>query len=609
MLGDWALLSQISDIRNLFTAGWEPRPLDELEEPEMVKFATHQTRGNLNGNSTEYEVFQATFGVEETFRQKWSENLENRSDRHARSRPCERVEAWIMYGLIIGQLLSAGQQGSSCGNQFRDALAALKRSIVEDRYDALMAGLDLPSAAVEQIKDESSQCWWGLINSGLLLVIDETILSCKNRKARKLGQLKYVQGKPHPLGLFFNGALQRLLLSRQPFLVDAQLKWSLLSFSMHDALEHLVMRSEANQGRAFIVLNDAGFPSQPLLLDPHAYQSKFILSVSTSLVSGDMRHLPINLQPHAKLSQNYLFYNSRLHVWANLRKEKNYTHCIVTSAFENLPPPTFPTPMSENEVTGLFEKWKLPRLQQFFKHAELATGNSEHTDICLHVYLKNLTGVDLANPVDETGRVTEKSLQGLNARRLKLICATLGIKTDDRLTVKEMAESILKNHPNSIQFVEHPPVFREIDIPASVSATDVSNAKLRLDDVVKRMLIPQAKPAFFADMYSQNFGLEDRFDQQLYDFFALRKVRQANSKLSVGFILFSLLNAYGLWKEHHLAALPDHTARTESQIAKTSLLHFTEMVVIAIAEEYADNVPDPDENLTPPPKRWKTKEI
>jgi hypothetical protein len=123
----------------------------------------------------------------------------------------------------------------------------------------LQAAFSIEDSGWASVVSHLRSQWCENINPGMLLVVDESILASESKQAYYEGKLKYIEGKPHPKGYFFNGALQRFRYSQCVFMIDLEYKLGFNSNSMGDALLVIVERSEKQFSKSFVVLADSVF--------------------------------------------------------------------------------------------------------------------------------------------------------------------------------------------------------------------------------------------------------------------------------------------------------------------------------------------------------------
>lgn len=138
--------------------------------------------------------------------------------------------------------------------------------------------------------------------------MDESILESDSKEAHNSGMIKYIAGKPHPKGYFFVGALQCFKYTRLGFLIDLNWKWSHDGPGMGEALMICVQGAEELLRTKFVVISDSGYPASRLLIERQPQlTSSFICFVSTSMVSGSLRHLPEVIEIAGENSVPYVF--------------------------------------------------------------------------------------------------------------------------------------------------------------------------------------------------------------------------------------------------------------------------------------------------------------
>jgi hypothetical protein len=134
--------------------------------------------------------------------------------------------------------------------------------MTEDRQKTIVAASNLGDDELGAAFLHHRSRLSNLIMVGNLLVIDETILASNSRQAKRDGMLVFVPGKPHLKGFFVHMAVQKLLYSSLPLVLDVECKWSYESLNKNRALLAMTGRLEDQFKMPFIVWQTQDFPPQ-----------------------------------------------------------------------------------------------------------------------------------------------------------------------------------------------------------------------------------------------------------------------------------------------------------------------------------------------------------
>ena len=565
-------------IAELKADGWVPESIAAIKDIAGPLFCTPLiARARGDGETTKLFVLRKLVIPNDGWTEMMSARLRKHS-RPARNAPPTELEFWATFALFLADQLRRGKSSHSVTVPLDGPQKELENLLVsKDRRETLTASLTLDEDEFRSLFAKLSQRWAENIEPGCIFAVDETILGSHSKKARDQGNLKFIQGKPHPKGYFFVGGLQCFAYSKLSYLIDCEWKWSFSSPDMGEALLLVVQRAEQTLQRPLVVLADPGYPSAKLLDGPHAQiTSKFIASASISEVSGDLRSLPTIIGPHAKPDTPYVYTHKARQLIAYVEKKPKYTQCLVTNATEFFgPPPEKPT-FSFTQALTLASNFTTAQLQSFTNWPPPSTPTVASNS---WKYVSEVTGVSLSSPVDHTGHVTSGSLKKLGLPNLKSVAAQLNIPKSSSMQKAQLMKAILKIHPlaraEESDEDEESGEDEEIDedeATAIPAPTRESKAKKRpLSSTDKRAIaqfMPPAKKPSFVELYTDHYGLQDRMNSILYSTFHVASRAQPESKAFWAAICLSLYNTYTLWCEHRITS--QQTAQQKLAAANSS---------------------------------------
>lgn len=564
-------------------AGWTSAALLEPKVPTTTKYAQSSIRNaTVKANSTELWFFNKVFRQEDG----WKSAIDHELAKHprpARSRPVDRLELLALVGWIIGKNLMAGDKSDSLPSGVGSAVASLKSFFVsKDRRATLHGAFNFSRDNLTRLSRAMSIRFVKLIIPGCVLVIDESILETASLKAALEGMLRYIKSKPRPKGLFFNGALQRFLYSGSVYILDLEIKWDFNSLSMADALLEIVRRLEEACARTFVVLADSGFPASKLLLRPTTtIKSKFICSVSASHVSGSLHTLAVAASSTLAFGQETTLYNPHLQLMAYAHKTKKYTICLVTNWDVRFHSRRTEARITYTQAAALAKHFTVAEMVNALRFPRPDPGSREETNAWL--YIRKVFGVNLAYPTDDEGYVTEATLSDLKKLDLQRIARIIGVKQHDSTKKAELVSKILKHHPGT-KPQERPPAHPTKKRKATwpVSDEEFRKVKRNFQDMKKLLMKESARPEF-AQLYSQSYGWQDRFNALLYSTFKPADATRPEAKLTWMLLYTCVINSCSLWQEHQASLLPTPKARAAFRHRLPPLSTFASNLVIQLA--------------------------
>lgn len=569
----------------MLTASWQNVPDTAFPKLDGPYHCDHLLRTSTGRRiRTELDVFKLMIGDESTFIKVMADNLAPHK-RKARSRPPTPREFWIIIGLKLcanvrlkPNKLDKAQGLVDQKNRLQSLLSS------EDRRTNLLAALKLDKQNLQSILTQLTERWQSYILPGKFLVVDETILGSESLQAAKEGMLRYIEGKPHPKGYFFNAALQRFRHSRCVYILDLEIKLDFDSLGMGDALLSLIQRCEERSGKHFVVFADSGYPASRLLIDPtNSIKSKFVASVSVAKVSGQLRMLPEAFQTIGKLNQEFVLYNERLRLHAFIRRSKEFTQCLVTNLYQTQAEISVRPRMTYDQAICLATNFTLSELVSIF-NLPIPTHYSSESNH-MWIFLKQQYGVDLSSPVDSTGFVTRQSLTKLALPAIKEIANAVQVQSKVGMKKEAYIDKILAKHPKAL--VEEMPIRRKSgkrkhdDISPTVQA---KNTKKELENLKVKLSTPTDRPTEFAVHYSASYGWQDRMNSLIYDHLHHQASPTPESKLFWICIFLPLVNAYGLWREQRLSELKTAAEKNRASAQQPPLFDFMIQVCTQLAD-------------------------
>lgn len=572
-------------LRAVATAGWQSEPdmaFPDIESPLYCEPLVR--RSSPNAPSTELDVFKLMVGRETPFINYMSAHLQQHK-RPARSKAPSVREFWISTGLKICNNLKWNQSIEGERTRVDEAKRRLENGLSSrDRSQVLQAAFSIEDAEWPSVVSHLRSQWCENINPGVLMVVDETILGSESKQAYHEGKLKYIEGKPHPKGYFFNGALQRFRYSQCVFLLDLVYKLGFNSSSMGDALLELVERCENQFSKTFVVFADSGYPAGRFLLDPQpAVSSKFIASVSVAKVSGALRKLPEAFEMNGSLGKFWVLTNRKLGLVAFLTKSKEYTQCLVTNYYNFCEIHSDPPKLTYDQAMGLASLFRVSELVKLCKLPPPPPSSNMSSQTWL--FIKHHFGVDLASPVDSTGKVTASSLNALDLPSVRIVASAFNVRTKPGMTKGTIIAAILRVHPMALCEATDKParVAKKEYTEQSASHLLKSLQKEHRNLMVKLLQTCSSKPDW-ACTYSASYGWQDRFNGLIYDSLSQSSSPTPQTKLGWFSIFAPLLNAYGFWCELSLSNLPNAKAKVRAAASLPSFRLFICNVLCQLAD-------------------------
>jgi hypothetical protein len=429
----------------------------------------------------------------------------------------------------------------------------LKSLIPNDRFESIRAGFDLKEPTLRKALAASFDSLITLINVGYLLVVDETISATTSRKASEDGMVRFIPGKPHPKGYFCNMILSKLLKTKLPLVLDVEFKWSFESLSMSTAALALTKRTEERFGRDFGLILDSGYPAGTLLGHPHEdIKSKQIVSCSISKVSGEFRHLVEAASVCFVVGEKTLLWRPADHIVAFIHKKRKYTQVLTTNACGILDAPPLERalhPMSWQQASAIAENFSVDQMTAAFGWPAPSPDETPTKGVYPLEYVSHITGVDLTTPLDANFYVSETSLSALPLPSLKAVaehwrCSKTGYKKKDYI------QAVLRVHPKA---KPTEPLTDSASKKRRRNSDAASGERARslerdADTLAEHLLSHEPRPDF-ADMYTNNYGLEDRVNAVLYRFFDQTGSVTPGSRYTWIFFYICLINTYVLRAE------------------------------------------------------------
>jgi hypothetical protein len=500
------------------------------------------------------------------------------------------IEFWSTIGCALGRNLESGKQGHRIHEKCRDAIERIDGLVETDRRQVLDASFALNEHQFCSVLRDLRMQWSSLISTGYLLLIDETILSSDSKKAANKGRIRFIEGKPHPKGYFYNASVQKLLLSKSIFVLDLEVKWGFDSPNMGDAAIAIVRRCEQQYSHPFDVLLDSGYPASKFLLRPLAgITSKFVCSVSTAKVSGALRHLPMCIGPISHLDQHMVFRNKKRQLTAYMRTTKEYTICLVTNAASDpiwRPPKLPPRAMSWSQASSLAANFSVNEMVHLLGFPKPTDAELDEDEVrYAWKFIKKHTGVDISAPLDSSGFVSRESLGDLLLPELKRIADIVGVKKKISMKKDDYIDSILRKHPKAspAEFSQSNRKKRKEATNAVPSHILCRSLEKELQDV-KRRFLQTVKQPDFASMYAKNYGLEDQMNSLIYDNFRHTLSHRFSVTMSWNILYICTINAFGLWKEIQLDRLKSASKSIYRQVKNTPLVDFCNNLLIQLAD-------------------------
>jgi hypothetical protein len=539
---------EIKLLEALDRQAWQNLDFMDLSDKDDANFARINVHGiNANTEHLALRIFEKLVDTK-----CWCEVMAKEMEAHTRK--CRRMapttrEFFIAFVLwLLGQLEHSSNAHCLPDKRVESVKSMLKTSLPKDRQQTLAAGLSLPAKSLRPLVEHSFELLLKVIKLGNLIVVDETILSSDSKKGAKRGCLKYIPEKPHPKGYFAHCALQKLLYSQSVVILNMHDKWNYSSPSMGASALNLILQCERYCKRSFICILDSGYPASDFLVKPQPLlKSKFLCSVSVSAVSGTLNSLAMAGQHFLKNRQTVVLYSPTLKLTTCIQGHDAYTSCIVTNAFlpkENIDEERHPLNFSVKDTKTLDSlSWPaLVRIASTFDPT-LPEDTNQLQDKRKMIF--GLTGVDVSAPVDDLGFITASTLGQVGIVQIREIANDIGIQITSHgkpINKPQLVEAILEKHPQAA----HNPKKRTAPDDTS---NDSRPQRQRYLDHLKSRLLTLREPSYFAKLYLLNYGMEDRFNQLIYERFRQQLARTAEQKYSWLLLYAYIVNTWGLYKE------------------------------------------------------------
>ena len=450
---------------------WQSRPLADFS---MVSGPLH-ARVSVEG----YE--SVPYGLELTLMKRWLRvdtwctemaSVLEKHDRPARRRRPSESEFLAIFGLWLIQQLeherthsntSAFSSASSAvsmnlASKLDAARTRLEYAMSADRRHTLLAALGLPIPAVRRLVDQYRAWEANFMQLGKILTIDATILTSESKLEAKHGTLPFLRSlgrspTPHIADCIF----QRMLLTKSPVIVNFHLVEDPSNSDIVDAASNLIMQMEKEFNASFLVFLDSNFPASHFLYPPaSAFNSKFVCCITQNSDAGPLRYLvDSGVLSGIKPPQKVLLHSPKLRLTAYIPSSNRSRIAIVTNAF--LPeaneemPPQHPFPISERAARSL-ASWDAADFSVLMTYIDPTYLNDTER---LHDRRKSifqLTGVDVASPVDASGFVTASTLAALTMPQLQDTAHMIKADTSrfgQSLRKEELIREILEKHPRA----------------------------------------------------------------------------------------------------------------------------------------------------------------
>lgn len=528
-------------------------------------------------DSLELECLRQFLVLNDDFLGRVNEALSQHENR-SRKRPMTDTEFWKFFAIwLFDQVkgsLSAAHVELGPMEVIRQKLEA---SLSEARLEALRAAITMDEATFRTCVDDFRTRCYNICTPGKLLTIDETIISSESGLAAHLGFLRYIPGKPYEKGYFCHFACVKLLLSNCVFVLDAEFKWGFVSLSMTDSALVLVHRLEREFGDGFVVICNSGYAAGRLLgAASHNSSSRYICSVSGAKVSGAFRMIVEKANSLFKIGHRVVWHNVESDFMAVIRRTAEYTICLITNCQRpvdetELEPPA--RPLSYKQAFAIFDNFSVPEMVRLLSFPQpIDSPNRSETSHPIR-YLKRVTGIDLASPLDAEGFVTKATLTPLSINHVKAIAEEIGINKQHGK--QELISRILKKHPKAERAEETDTEQSEDDDLDDLKAAQakVTSLKRQVDEL-RRRLSPRAPQPQFEEMYLANYGLEDRWNSDLYATFRHQTSKNPEQKAAWLFFYMCLSNARSLRHELILSKQPRTPTKKQSRIDRQTLGRF-----------------------------------
>ena len=546
--------------------GWRDASEDALLELELPLHSQISVAGfRRNENIDEWECLQLVLTPTVEFFNRVNSSLSGQKNR-SRSKPMEKREwhLWFcvwMYDQIRGNLAESGVNLGPYETRRDRAFGELTRN----RFEALRAAISMDESTFRGCVDDLRLVLHDMIVPGKILAIDETIISSESTSAGHHGFLKYIPGKPWPKGYFCHMGCVKLLLSQSVLVLDVEFKFGFNSLSMTGAAQELVHRLESTFGEGFIALCDSGYAAGTLLATPPpGSKTRYICSVSTAKVSGPFRVIAEKANALLPIGLRVVWYNTKLNLMAVIRRTKEYTFCLLTNCTRPVnagdPVPALRA-LTWNQAFALYDVFTVPEMVRLLQFPE--PNNASNIAESPHPvrYLKRVTGVDLASPLDGEGFVTKATLTPLSMDHVKVIAEENGINKQKGKA--ELINRILQVHPKAKHEPDPEIQSEEDEDSEGVKAlkAKVTALKRQLEALKERFCRRSEEPSY-EKLYLGNYGLEDRWNSDMYATFTHSNSKSPEQKIAWLYFYICLANARSIRHELVLQKMAKSTGKT-----------------------------------------------
>lgn len=533
--------------------GFEHLQSYRLQMPDHRNYTSVEGKGPRNiSNSSAFEDIKAILDPNAGILDWINQGLKTQNHPSRRS-PINEDDFWICWGIwLADQLLKSKGASDGVKKDIESVKKQLKERFPNDRFEAVRPHFNLDEPTLRRAAQASFDSLANAINIGNLVVVDETISHSNSKDASRRGMLRYIPGKPHPKGYFCNMILTKLLRTKLPLILDVEFKWSRQSLSMGDAALELTRRIELRYGRGFCLIVDSGYPAASMIgymFKDHL--STMIVSCSISKVSGVYRHLVETATTIFKIGEKTLLWREKDHLVVWVHKKANYTQVLVTNECLISDSPPFVRPlhkMTFKQAFSLASNFTIGEMQDHFQWPAPLTTEEDPNELYSFDYVSRVTGVDLVSPLDGDLYVSQNSLKILTAPAIESLSEYWNVRKAN--TKAKNIENILRVHPKAKPAPPPNPAKSKKRKLDSNDATDQLVRSLENDSRIlkKKLMSTESRPAF-AELYTLNYGLEDRVNAILYYYFNQTSSVGPESRYTWLYFYLCLIDSYVLRTE------------------------------------------------------------
>lgn len=191
-------------------------------------------------------------------------NLQRLNNYSARKR-VKKAEFWVFFGRLIIELLEASPAGSRLKFPMELLHAAFKSEMKLYRYDAIKAAMTFDLPNITKVLQHNLDVLQKETIIGDVVAMDETILATVGTRAKDLGMLVYIPGKPHPAGILVRGICSRMTKRNCVLFLHGAPKQTNFTCSPMNGGIYLVSELEARTKRSHMVVIDGAFPCEQFM--------------------------------------------------------------------------------------------------------------------------------------------------------------------------------------------------------------------------------------------------------------------------------------------------------------------------------------------------------